>query len=57
MREECKGCFWYGKGIVLCAKLDLSWAWYDLQKTIPILRRMAQEPEPCWGREEIMEEE
>ena len=57
MRDECKGCIWYGKDILHCAALDLRWALYDLQMTIPILRRIAEEPEPCWSRELKMEEE
>ena len=57
MRDECKGCIWYGKDILHCAALDLQWAWYELKKTIPLLRMAAEEPEPCLMREMIMEEE
>lgn len=55
MRDECKGCVFAGKGLLHCAELDLRWALYELKKTIPLLRRTAEEPEPCWMRE--MEEE
>ena len=55
MRDECKGCIFAGKGLLHCAGLDLRWALYELKKTIPLLRRTAEEPEPCWMRE--MEEE
>lgn len=51
MRTECQGCQFEGKAI-LCAVLDLKWAWYELLKTIPLLDRVAQEPEPCWMKED-----
>lgn len=56
MREECKGCICAGE-TVLCAKMDLWWELYNLQKEIPILRLTAEEPAPCWGRFVESEEE
>lgn len=57
MRDECKGCIFEGKDMLRCAGLALKWALYELKKTIPLLRMTAEEPEPCWMREEKMEEE
>lgn len=50
-RTECQGCPIEGKAI-LCAVLDLSWAWRELLKTIPLLNLVAREPEPCWMKED-----
>ena len=43
------GCICDGESVV-CAKMDLWWALYNLQKEIPILRMIAEEPEPCYER-------
>ena len=49
-RPECVGCLFEGESI-RCAGLDLEWAWYNLKKELPFLRRTAREPEPCELRE------
>lgn len=56
MREECKGCICPGE-TVLCKTKDLEWKLYELLKTIPLLRMVAEKPAPCWGRIVESEEE
>lgn len=56
MRDECKDCIFAGQTL-LCAKMDLWWALYNLKKEIPILRLTAEEPAPCWWRYVEREEE
>ena len=45
-RPECVGCLFEGESVE-CARLDLQWAWYNLKKELPFLRRIAKEPDPC----------
>ena len=56
MRDECKGCICPGE-TVLCKTMDLDWELYELLKTIPLLRMVAEKPAPCWGRIAEREEE
>lgn len=54
-RNECKGCLFEGQAIK-CATLDVEWAWYELITQLPFLNRFAQEPEPCYLREVMTDE-
>ena len=54
-RDECKGCLFDGKALK-CATLEVEWAWYELMKQLPVLNRFAREPETCYLREVVTDE-
>ena len=52
-RAECERCVYRDMGCICCEKMALAWAWYYLCLEIPIIRRLASVPQPCYLREEL----
>ena len=50
IRFECVRCVHREHNAVSCAARDLSWAWYHLMLSLPILRVFAAKPKPCLNR-------
>ena len=50
-RTECADCILKDSGCVQCEKMALSCAWYYFCLKMPILKKLAKVPQPCWAKE------
>lgn len=55
MRDECIDCIFNGE-LMVCAALELKWAWYNMLLELGVPRWMYRTPPPCWEREAKNEE-
>ena len=56
-RTECNGCVYKDADCLECNKMALLWAWYYFCLEMPILKKLARVPQPCYLKEEKSDEQ